>query len=287
MPDNLKTTIHAYKFYINEPKDKAAYEALKAELKAQGLKCFESWGGKSHYLPGIDGREIELEIEHLFQEQWNTAPIDGFAEHGYRVHDWAQDYQVEQRGNKNLKQGHYLEQTAAMSEIRRNRYACGYCGKQEPAQKGYVFCPHCLDDEYLKEDQIHLTRMQSVAAKDDRPPLMQAESDHLLPLYRDAQLHGNTERGKARIAKQRADIEKYFTEAIAKATTKRDGLIWLMDRGIKIDNVIYYDHTNIFSFGWRSAVSEGFKSQLLDVLTEFPFSYEIKCEGGKKLEAAR
>lgn len=283
----MKTKIHAYNFDTTKPAEKAAYAALVAKLKT-GPRWMKSHGGQGHYdfVRDLDGQEIELETAHLFDNQWNTAPIEGKTEKGLRVFDWAEDViYINGRENKTTKRGHWLEQTDEMREIRRNVDKCGYCGKQEPAAKGYVFCPHCLDSEYLKESELHLTRMACIADRDKpRAPLTEAERAHLLPLYRDAQLHGSTERGTARLAKQRADIEAKFRTETANAKAERDGLIWLLDHGIKIDNCIYYSHTAKFSFGWRSPVSDDIRGRLLQIISEFPFPYEIKCADGKTLE---
>lgn len=272
----ITTIYHAYHFDVHEEAEAKAYEELSAKLKGQGLECFETWGQGSHYQPDLDGRVLTLETSHLFENQWNTAPTEG-SESGLRVFDWAQDYPIST--GKHIKRGHYLDQTPAMAEIRRNMNKCGYCGKMEPAAKGYVFCPHCLDSEYLKESDLLLTRMRPIDhLKDKFMPLTDAERDYLLPLYREAQLHGATDRGKARLAKQRQDILSKHAKTVNNATYERDGLIWLLDHGVKVDNVIFYDHRGIFSFGWRSPVSASVKSALLDILVEFEFPYEIKAE---------
>jgi len=275
MSDNLRTAYHAYSFNLRVEDDKLKYKELCEKLQAQGLKCFEAHGGSSFYRPELDGKEIELEAAFLFENQWNTGPVEGISESGLRVFDWAQDYQMYA---KRLKQGHYLEQTDAMREIRRNTVKCGYCGKQEPAAKGYVFCPHCLDSEYLKEGDLRLTRLRPIdESSNEFQPLTDAEIEYLMPLYIEAQLHGSTERGKARLIKQRRDIVRKCENETRNAIAERDGLLWLLDHGIKIDNVIYYNHKGVFSFGWRSPVSLELKSRLLDVLVEFPFDYEIKA----------
>lgn len=288
----MKTTFHAYRFDISKPEQDRAYTELKQNLTRLGLKCFETWGGKgSYYMPEIDGREIELETACLFNNQWNTAPIEGFSEQGYRIFDWAQDYHSRDMGmNPLIKQGHWIEQTEEMREIRRNTMKCGYCGAQEPAQKGYVFCPHCIDSQYLTEDYLPMTRMRSIDSKDgDFPELTEAEKGYLLPLYRDAQTKGTTARGKARLEKMRADIEKKYTNKTRNAKTEHDGFLWILDKGLgpnMADNCIYYDHTQRFSFGWRTPLGETQLSALLDVISEFPYPYEIKCADGRKLEAA-
>lgn len=283
----MKTVIHNYSFDIRTEQGKADWLALKAKLEAEGLRVFETHGGGSHCKPQLGTREIELETKHLFDNQWNTAPIEGVSDKGLRVFDWALDYNSHSGAPHGIKRGHWLEQTPAMREIRRNTYACGYCGKQEPAQKGDVFCSHCLDSEHLKESELHLTRMKAIDDKAERAPLTEAERAHLLPKYREAQLHGSTERGKARIAAQREAVHTKFKNAVANATAERDGFVWLMDHGVNTSNVIYYSHTKRFSFGWRAPISKAVESELLDIITEFPFSYDIRCEDGRILSGER
>lgn len=287
----MKTVLHAYHFDVSKPEEKTAWEALKTKLAAWPHRMKAHGSGPRYYDTGrqLDGQTIDLETAHLFNNQWNSAPIEGFSAQGYRLFDWAQD-SLWRNGieNKITKQGYYLEQTDEMREVRRNTAVCGYCGKQEPAAKGYVFCPHCIDSEYLKEDDLHVTRMRPV--DNDKwtkqlEPLTEAEKAHLLPLYRQAQLHGTTERGKARIAKAKADIETEYTKAVANATEKRDAARWIIAKAPGLlANWLFYTHTGKHSFGWRKPLSAGEVSGLLDVISEFPFVYEIKTEDGRTLE---
>ena len=255
----LNTTLHVYHYNTDIKSDRQEYDALCASKKAQGITCFRThdFGRRSHYLPNLDGAQITLETEHLFYNQWNTAPI-GNAENGLRVFDWAEDYPINFR--QSLKRGHWLEITPEMREARRNTCACGYCGRQEATAKGYVFCPHCIGSEYLKRSELYLLRMRPIDRADNRAPLTQAEADHLMPLYTHAQIHGNSERDKKRIAERRARIVKGAETYIRNATIERDGMLWLMDHGITTDNVIYYDHTGKFSFGWRAPLDADVKS---------------------------
>ena len=273
MADSIKTTLHAYWFDTRKPNDAKAFSKLHSRLIRTNGKCFETWGGNSHYCPKLDG-PIELETEHLFDNQWNSTT--------HRVFDWAQDHPID--FDKRIKRGHYLDITNEMRELRRNRMACGYCGKQEPAQKGNVFCPHCIGSQYLKESELYMLRMRPVSdGHKERAPLTPAESAHLVPLYRDAQIHGNTERDKTRIAKERADLTKNRDDTIRNANMKHDGFLWFMNRGIRTDNMIFYTHTGRFSWGWRTPVSADLLSHLLDVVTEFPFPYDVKCADGRML----
>lgn len=241
-------------------------------------------GGYYGAVRKIDGREVELETSFLFDNQWNTAPIEGISKPGLRVFDWAEDYMA-QGMRQSIKRGHYLDITDEMREIRRNVHKCGYCGAHEPAAKGYVFCPHCIGSEYLEAKDLHLTRMRPVDGSfgAERAPLTEAERAHLLPLYREAQLHGHTVRDKARIAKARADVITSCNKQTRSAMAERDGMLWLMDHGVRTDNVIFYSHTGRFGFGWRKPVDAEYLSALLDIISEFPFPYDIKCADGRTL----
>lgn len=190
----MHTVFHAYWFDTSKPEDKAAYAELAEKLKDWPHRM-KSWGEGSHYLPALNGKTVELETAFLFDNQWNTAPIEGLSDKGLRVFDWAEDAIPSfERGSRFIKRGHWLEQTPDMREARRNTMKCGYCGKQEPAAKGYVFCPHCIDSEYLKESDLAMTRMRPIDESGIRSApveLTAAERKHLLPLFREAQLHGS------------------------------------------------------------------------------------------------
>lgn len=257
----MKTVIHQYRFNTSNPDEAAAWDALVADRKANGVPLFAAIS-TSKKCP-LDG-DIELETAHIFSNQWNTKD--------WRVFDFYQGIVP----NDNIKAGHWLEITKEMREIRRNTNVCGYCGHQESAARGLVFCDCCIGSEYLKEDDLHLLRM--LPAGDHLPqrnPLTNAEREHLLPQYLDAQIRGNTARDKARIAKARERIESKFTATTNAAKTERDGFLWLMDHGHNTSNVIYYSHTNRFCFGWRKAIGDSEYSRLADLLCEFPFDYDV------------
>lgn len=281
----IPTTFHAYRFDTRNPDDAAACKTLFYDLLGQGLKAFHAWGRDSFYKPELDGRTLELETEHLFANQWNTAPL-GVDKNGLRVFDWAQDALHD---TPNIVRGHYLTQTDAMRYMREHTLKCGYCGKQEPDSlakvEGLTFCPHCIDSTYLTADNLFLTRLVPVAnERKPLPPLTEEEKAILLPRYRNAQLHGSTARGIARITKQRADIAKKAENAIRTATTERDGMLWLMDAGVNLDNVIYYAHTDTFSFGWRRPIDNVLYEDIYVALDGFPWKYEIKRANGKTVK---
>jgi len=270
----MQTIVHAYCFDLRIKGEREAWDILREQLTASHPHCMESHGGGMHYQPALDGVEVELETTHLFTNQWNTAPVQG-SKNGLRLFDWALDY--EPHGNKHIKQGHYLDQTEEMRSIRQHRLKCGYCGKQYPDTYASSFCDACIGDEYLKESELYMLRLVRVSEDIPHrhwPALTVSEEAALVPAYKHAQLHGNTERDKVRIAKKRADLASNAEKTIANAIAERDGMLWLMDRGVSTDNAIYYNHTGRFCFGWRQPVNDA--DALRAAIDGFPFPYDIK-----------
>ena len=281
----MKAKLISYCFNVSKPDEAIAYETLCANMKAAGVECFETWGRGSHYMPfAAGGVDIELDTKHLFSNQWNTAPVPGVSDLGLRVFDWAQDAFVSSNAasgapSKSIKRGHYLEISEDTREIRRNTVTCGYCGKQEPAQKGYVFCPHCLDRVHLEEKDLFLLRM--VPVKDTykngaRPPLSEAEKSHLIPLYLEAQTKAQSQRSIAHAIKMREKVEKEYANALKNAETEYKGFMWLLDKGLPVENVIFYKRTNKFCFGWQKLITGALLDALKLAIADFPFDYEIK-----------
>lgn len=270
----MKTTIHYYRFNTENIEEAQAYAALCEQLRAtpgrgHWLHVLADTTDRSRTRKHGESEMVELETNYFFSNQWNTAEP-----HNQRVFDWYEGIYP----NRHIRAGHYLDITPEMIELRDNTHVCGYCGKLEPAQRGYVFCPHCLGSAYLKETELHLLRMLPVSQENrKRPELTQAERDHLLPLYIEAQTREGHERANKRAKETRARLEREYHKTLENAEDKYNGFIWLMDHDVNIDNCIYYDHAGKFSFGWRNPVSEAVKSQLLDVLCEFPYDYEIKA----------
>jgi hypothetical protein len=285
---SVKTTVHVYRFDIGSERygntqkqtaERTAYRELREKLAGMGLRCMTTNGGFDDTarkyrdaVRALDGREIEIETAALFDDQVNTAPIPGVSESGLRLFDWREEVYP----NEDIKEGQWLEQSESLQAARHGILKCGYCGKHEPVSSGLNFCPHCLDSEYLKVEELHLTRLQRVSeGRLRRAPLTTEEEAELHPRYVQAQIHGSTERGRARVKRERESIEKEYHAATMGAATKRNGLLWLMDRGFNTGNVIYYPHTDTFAFGWRKALSDEELSGWLDVMVEFPFRYTL------------
>ena len=110
----------------------------------------------------------------------------------------------------------------------------------------------------------------------ERPVLSADMAKVQLAAYVAAQTIGKSSRAVRLKAKQRRNILSKAEKAIAGAETERDGLLWLLDAGINIENVIFYSHTGRFCFGWRTPLSPAVESELLDLLCEFLFDYDLK-----------
>lgn len=280
----ITTTANHYTFNTDTPEGKAGYKALRAKLSGLGLQCFETHGGKElHATVGrkLQGHTLTLETKHVFNNQWNTAPIEGLSDKGLRVFDWAQDYRP--AGSKTLKQGYWLTQTDEMSAVRRDTAACGYCGNQEPASTCDDFCTKCAGSAYLDAEELNLTRMQTVDNTAARGPLTDEERARLLPRMVAAQLFTRNEAAAKAQAAAVAAVNEKARAAIAKAEHEKTGMLWLLERGFNLDNVIYYPHTGRFCFGWRKALGPDLESALLDVISEFGHAYDIKCSDGRTL----
>ena len=272
----LTARLHSYWFNVSNPTERAAYDAMRAEIEANGTgrgHWMNAWGGK-HESWGNGVCTVELETKFLFGNQWNSS-VDSPAHPNARLFDHYEEY-MPTGMNKSIKSGHWLEITPEMSAIRASTLQCGYCGKHFPDGKP-GFCDACLDSPYLKEKDLHLLRLLPVAESfgGNRAELTADEQAALLPLYVARQTTGRDSRAvKAYEAEGRA-IEEKYSKANHAIETEREGMLWLHDKRVSLDNVIYYSHTGKFCFGWRNSLSDAVKSRLLDLLCEFPFEYEF------------
>lgn len=272
----MKTKLHTYSFNLDKVEDREPYHQLNARLTAEikagtrGHKMHAWDPSQSNKRHELTAGEITLEPEFLFENQWN-------ADAG-RVFDWYEEYMADSTRQRLIKRGHWLEMTPEMVAIRRNTLKCGYTGKQFPADCGKVFneTPEALGSPYLKESELHLLRLFPVADEHrrQREPLTEAERAYLLPLYIAAQ----TSRKDAVKPDLVAAINRNYETAESNARAERDGKLWLLERGVPLENVIYYTHTGKFSFGWRTPYGVESHAALLAALEGFPFPYEIKGE---------
>ena len=216
-------------------------------------------------------REINLNTDYLFDDQWNTA--EGFRLHNKSEFEWPALH---------IKEGYYIRQNPEMVAILQGTAKCGYCGHQAPVGEK-DFCDNCLSSPYLKVTQLHLLRMEPIEAPERRTgktlktprsakPLTQEELAVVMPRYVEAQTKIKQEKEK----ELRESIKRNLEQKIELAETDAKGMLWLLDAGISVENLIFYPHTKTFCFGWRQPVSKEVKNELDEKLKEFPFKYEIK-----------
>jgi hypothetical protein len=80
-----------------------------------------------------------------------------------------------------------------------------------------------------------------------------------------------------------SDLRADLAKSVEKLQTECNGEIWLAERNLPLENWIYYSHTQTFTLGWRQPAKPAEVSAALDVLSEFPYKYEIKTADGRKL----
>ena len=278
----MRTVVRHYCYDVAKPEEAKAYDAMVKELKALGLRDFGGWNGGGitgkhfceHVRP-LAGKAVDLDDRWLWDNQWNTGPTET-SDKGLRLFDWHEM----KWDNRDIREGYWLEQTPEMVAARADRHTCGYCGKQYTTAElpDGGFCAACLGSEYLKESELRLLRLRPVTAgfRYKAPELSDAEFAVMIPRYVEAQSTATSARAKARAASDRERVIRERDAAKANAEDKAAGLLWLLDRGWPLSNVIYYYHTRRFCFGWRTPVTGAVKSKLLDLLCEFPHDYDIK-----------
>lgn len=272
----VKTTLHTYSFDLDRVEDREPYHQLKHKLLNTPGRGHRMHAIKTNHDFNPEAGEIELEPEHLFENQWN-ANVG-------RVFDWYEEAifsPYNGKENKLIKRGHYLDITPEMVEIRQNTLKCGYTGdqffwdhKQDGERPKFNTRQSALGSCYLKESELHLLRLLPVCEEftGKRAELTPEERDYLLPLYIAAQTKTT---GEAR-EKQLAEINAEFEKDHALAVMERDGKLWLLSNGVPLENVIFYTHTGRFNFGWRSPFTGAARDALLAALAKFPFPYDVK-----------
>lgn len=277
----IQTKIHSYWFNIANETECTAYNALVEKLRATPGRgsWMNSWGGKETRSHGNGTVTVLLETSCLFGNQWNTSEDSPEPFRNFRVFDWYEEYLP--CGNSKIKTGHYLDITEEMIRIRQTVLQCGYCGKLY-AEGKRGFCSSCLDSPYLKETELHLLRLVPIVESfgANRAELTPEESAELLPLYVVRQTTGNESRAVKAKQNTRRRIEEKYQKEKQNTETEYKGFIWLLDHDVNVENVIFYNHTGKFSFGWRQPLEPAVKSKLLDLLCEFPFEYEFAADKG-------
>lgn len=278
----MKTKLHHY--YIGDattPEGRKAYDEIKRQIGEQ------RHGNPMHciahdYKPGIGVEDVELDAEHLFENQWNEAGDKR------RLFDWFEAYELH---NKRMKRGHWLEITDEMHDARTATRSCGYCGKlygplHAPAPERGI-CTACAGSEYLETKYYDLLRLAPLGLHAKRAPLTSEELDYLRPIIADAQKRGEESKRQKIAARTLANINELrekAQEVVRHADDEANGRMWFYDRGFTNQgNLIYYTHSKTFCWGWSGKVNAELLGRLLDVVSEFPYRYEIKTEDGRTL----
>jgi hypothetical protein len=261
----LTTSIFNYQFNVATARGKKEYDKLATGLKKTNGDCLRMiTEGYNSLMFGL----IELSTEHLFHNQWNAT-------NGQRVFDWFEEVCQ----NENIRKGHYLVITDEMKAIRNNTCVCGYCGQQVPLEKVHEsgFCLFCLSDPYLTTADIHLTRMLKVSESFsvERKQLEPEEIAFLAPLYSKAQ----SDRLIKETETQRLDLVRIRDKKIKDLEDECAGKLWILDHGMSTDNVIYYECTSRFSFGYRYPVTKKVRDSLAKRLENFPYNFDIQFVG--------
>jgi hypothetical protein len=263
----MDTTIHFYYFDLRKEQDAKDYKTLCHTLRAVKLKPFDAWGDR-HY-KNIANEPITLETECLFDNQWNTAPTEN-EKQGLRVFDWGES----RYPNRSIRKGHYLSQTQEMIDIRNNTTKCGFCGKQYTDQ-AQLFCNSCFESPYLEEKDLPLLRLLPISkSSGNRSALSKKEKEELLPKMKAGFLAGQKKLKAKKLISQKADVIKEMKQAAQEAKYK----LWLLNQKITLDNVIYYTHTKIMTFGWSKPITKEYGNELRKVLFSAPFDWELKEE---------
>ncbi len=278
----MKCTLNAYRFNIGNKKQEEAWKKLEKKLKATHERPFISYHNEVGYkmagqidfeelVRDYDGYEFEIDDEFVFKDQLNTHPPDG-CDTGLRLFDWRQMAYP----NENIKAGYYLTFDDEFITERRTRLRCAYCGEQYrtsndvgPWKKNRPgeWCKKCLGSRYLKEDELHLTMLVGIC-DDPMKSVPEWAKEGLLHDYKEAQ--------KLRIEQDKErhiqDIELRFRKKTANAKVEHDGFMWLLKHDIDVDNVIFYDHTSEFCFGWRTP----FTAEQREAVSNFPYKHKFK-----------
>lgn len=273
---NLITTLHWYRFNTENESEKEKYLKMSETLKEKGLKVFGHIDmnlGKSRefrkILENLNSKTIELETEHLFNNQWNTEPVEGSTS-GLRVFDWSETIFP----NKKIKEGYWLDQTPEMTEIRNNTYKCGYCGKQEYfAQKptGNLFCTKCRGSEYLEEKDLPLLLLRPISKENINYKNIVVPGD-LIADWKEQKKATLT----AKLEQQHADKLERIRKNINNSQKELEAFTWLINNNVNFDNVIYYSHSDTFCFGWINNLTIEEKEKLSTLLQNFPYNWEFK-----------
>lgn len=277
----IKTRFKYYRFDVSNKEELKTYEKL-LETELKGRECFKThWINLTDYnkhnafinkIKDIHNKGfVELETKFLFNNQWNTTKDF----HNLRVFDW-DEYQYQ---NKDIKEGYYLEITKEINDIRNNTLNCGFCGKQY-YKTNKTICDSCLDSEHLKEEDIYLLQLKPISFKGNRKKIPEELNKELLKKYYAKQNKAKKRRAKLELKRQYQKIKEIKNEwkKVKENNLKEyNGKKWLLDNGIiELNNLIYYNHRDIFCFGWRNKLTKKEAEKIKRKIAKFPYAVEFE-----------
>lgn len=259
--DNVEIGIVTYRFDTSKSEEQKQYADLKIQLRERGLELFDfiamcssSIDQEKKIRTGI----YHVETKHLFSNQYNT-------EEGFRVFDWSEKIFP----NSSIKDGYYItnsENFKGLKELIHKTFACGYCGKQS-LEFGDGFCHRCAGSEFLEISNYPLLELRPVDFKGSRDKEI---PESLINEINKSQKEARTKRLKKDVETKRKRLKK----DIENSAKELEAFEWLISNDMDYKNVIYYNHTDTFSFGWSKPIED--KEALERSLEGFPFKYEIK-----------
>ena len=295
MTDTIKAELVYYRIDVSRPEGRKAYAELCETLKEIPFETWRIQGGFPNGTTNFNlrkfidslkekldihvstadyqlhSREIHLETKHLFEDQWSTE--EGFRLHNKTEFEWPALH---------IKEGYYIRQNPQMIAVLQGTAKCGYCRHHAPVGEK-DFCDNCISSPYLEVSNLRLLRMEPIEAPERRTgktlktprsakPLTQEELAVVMPRYVEAQTKVQQKKEK----ELREAIKRNLEQKVELAETDAKGMLWLLDAGISVENLIFYPHTKTFCFGWRNPVSEEVRAELVEKLKQFPFDFEIK-----------
>ena len=294
MSDSIKAELVYFRIDVSRPEGREAYAELCESLQKIPFKTWVTQGrfpnGSTNFelhkfidslkekmdihISNVDyqlhSREIHLETDYLFDDQWSTE--EGFRLHNKALFEWPALH---------IKEGYYIRQNPQMIAVLQGTAKCGYCNHQAPVGEK-DFCDKCLHSPYLDESSLYLLRMEPIEKPErrtgkfmkasQRAPLTQEELAIVMPRYVEAQTKVRQEKER----ELRVAIKRNLEQKVELAETDAKGMLWLLDAGISVENLIFYPHTKTFCFGWRQPVSKEVQADLIEKLKEFPYDFEIK-----------
>jgi hypothetical protein len=226
------------------------YSELVKTLTSKNYQCFDALGD-SKTIPDQD--EFILESDFLFDNQLNTETM--------RLFDWREISKHSLGSNYYLTNavGYYIDfdSKLKLDDLRNKRFKCGYCEHQTNEINKPTYCDKCLGSEYLKESDLFLTILLPVSQDDSskRKELHSKLGDRN-KAFKIAQENAIEQRAILEIErrkKQAKALREKLKEEIKLKNYEVEIQACLLENNLPIDDIIFYSHTQSWSYGWRSS----------------------------------